>query len=176
MIFLDMDGVLADFVGAICKAHGRPDPYLDKANLGVFWFDKIWGMSQKDFFEPCGFEFWKGLEATKESSAIIQWAVTHAGTANVALLTSPSQNHGCVEGKRAWVKDLIPSLASNLIFTSAKQFLSGPDRYLVDDADHNVDGWRKAGGKAILWPRPWNSLHAAELPNLQRMCPAELAK
>lgn len=163
-IFLDMDGVLADFVGAVCKAHNRPDPYLDKANLGIFWFDKIWGMSQKDFFEPCNFDFWRKLEPTREYFRIVQWAVSKVGTDNVAILTSPSQNHGCVEGKREWIKEHIPVLAGNIIFTSAKKFMSGAGRHLVDDADHNVEAWVKSGGSATLLPRPWNTKHGAVIP------------
>ena len=50
--FLDMDGVIADFVGGICHAHNRPYPYDEPAALGVWDIEKLWSMSAAEFCSP----------------------------------------------------------------------------------------------------------------------------
>lgn len=46
-----------------------------------------------------------------------------------------------------------------MILCKEKFFLAAPDRLLIDDNDGNVDKWRSAGGKAILFPQIWNANH-----------------
>ena len=45
--FLDMDGVLADFVDGVCQAHDRAFPYDDPSNYGHFDIEPLWGMSSQ---------------------------------------------------------------------------------------------------------------------------------
>lgn len=59
-IYLDMDGVLCDFVGAACKLHGR-----DPATVTHWNFFKDWGMTAEEFWRPiheAGEDFWANLE------------------------------------------------------------------------------------------------------------------
>lgn len=156
-IFLDMDGVLADFVGGAMQAHGLPDPYADKKNWGTFELEKCWGITVKDFWRGLDFRgFWSGLEKTPEADYIVKTACDIAGQENVCLLTSPSENPYCIPEKKAWVQKYFPHLQKQMLFGSAKRFLAGPDRILVDDYDVNVDNFKKANGHAILVPRLWN--------------------
>ncbi len=48
-VFLDMDGVLADFVKGVCLAHKRESPYRPDniACLGQFDMDKLWGITPR---------------------------------------------------------------------------------------------------------------------------------
>lgn len=158
--FLDMDGVLADFVGGICRAHGRSTPYDDPHSYGIFDMEKLWGMSIEEFWSPpkedLGMEFWSGLAKTPEADQIVELAVRYFGTKNTCILTSPSQHPSCVPGKRVWMKQHYPKLANNILFGSAKRFLAGPDRVLIDDRDKNVEEFKKYGGHAIRVPRAWN--------------------
>lgn len=159
-VFLDMDGVLADFVGAIHRAHGRPNCYDDPANFGKFDFEKIWGMSLEEVWTIDTFEFWDTIEKTPEADAIVKFAVDWVGWENIAIVTFPSDGPGCVPGKRAWMKRHFPKLAHQMVFTSFKQALAYHDSILIDDADKNVTAFRNAGGLAVLLPRPWNSAYA----------------
>ena len=45
MIFLDMDGVVADFVGAACKVHGK-----EVEGVGCWNFFEKWGISEDEFW------------------------------------------------------------------------------------------------------------------------------
>lgn len=167
MLFLDMDGILADFHGGICKAHNRPDPFLDPANYGIWNFNDIWKMPTAEFYEPCGYDFWFGLSPTLEADGIVEWALDTYGQEQIAILTAPVRNPGCIEAKRDWMKKHYPKLNNYMIFTAAKDFVAGPGKNLIDDSDKNIDGWIEHGGTGFLWPRPWNRLAGQEGPRLK---------
>lgn len=160
--YIDMDGVLADFVGGMCQVHGKPSPYdpTNQQTLGRFDMEKLWGMSPSQFWykaeEP---EFWCNLEKTSEADEIVELAVGGFGLENVAVLTAPPLSMGAVPGKRIWMKKHYPQLAKRMIFTGAKEFIAAPGRMLIDDKDSNVDGWEDEGGDGILLPRLWNRRH-----------------
>lgn len=159
-VFLDMDGVLSDFVGGVSRAHGRPSPYDSPGCEGIFDMEKLWGISLEEFWAPTNNpEFWEGLERTPEADAIVALVVQEFGTDNVAILTAPSLFSGCMGAKRAWVAKHYPFLKKRIIFASAeaKKFVAGPRKILVDDRTENIQGWKKAGGYGVLIPRPWNA-------------------
>lgn len=154
-----MDGVIADFVGAIHKAHGRPYCYDDPAVRGRFDIDPIWGISAKEFWSTDTFEFWDTVEPHAEATQIVSLLEETFGSENVCILTSPSNGPGCVPGKRSWIRRHFPQFQKRIIFTSAKEFLAGDQRLLIDDRDSNIKDFRDHGGEAILIPRHWNLLH-----------------
>lgn len=154
--FLDMDGVLCDFVLAACQLHGADDPYKHDRNLGVWGFDKLIGVDTEAFWKPLGYEFWSTLPWMHDAGYILRLVERTFGKENVCLLTSPCDTAGCVEGKREWVKQNMPDYSRRLLIGSAKEFCAGPNRVLIDDYDHNVKVFRAAGGEAVLVPRKWN--------------------
>lgn len=155
--FLDMDGVIVDFVGGVCKAHNRKSPYLEQSSYGVWDMEKLWGISVDEFWQPTEYPgFWRQLEPTTDAEQIVKLVTNAFGLGNIAVLTAPSDSIWCVNEKREWMKSHFPALAKNMIFTSAKRFLAGEDRVLVDDRDKNIDQFSQAGGQTILVPRLWN--------------------
>lgn len=159
---LDMDGVIADFMGQLCKYHDRPSPYLDPANYGIWDTETLWGITVDEFWAPIkedSWHFWKTIPKTLEADYIVREAEYAFGTENVAILTASSDDEGSVPGKRAWMRKNYPQFEKRMIFGSAKEFLAAPNRTLIDDRDKNVDAFRSAGGKAILVPRLWNRQH-----------------
>lgn len=162
--FLDMDGVIADFVTGACIAHGRPSPYTEPESLGIFDMEKLWSVTPAEFWFPInagGFAFWSGLAKTPEADGIVSLVSEAFGVENVAILTSPSMDAGCVPGKRAWIAKYFPQFSNRILFGSAKEFLAGPDKFLVDDRDKNILDFEKHGGIGVTVPRPWNALHSA---------------
>ncbi len=162
--FLDQDGVIADFVGGACRVHSKLNPFILAKNLGEFELIKIWGMTEQQFWAPIdalGVAFWEGLEPTQEAAKLVDFVTATFGQDNVAVLTAPSEDPGCIPGKRAWMKKYFPKLERKMIFANAsnKRFLAGPENWLVDDRDRNVDQFLADGGNGVLVPRPWNSGH-----------------
>lgn len=150
---LDMDGVLVDFVGGICAVHGR-----DPSTVQTWDFYKDWGMSEDEFWEPAGFEFWAGLRPTQEMWCIYHNVLQTYGVLNTYLFTSPSKNRGCVDGKIEWIRTWLgDNWLDRVLFGKPKYLTAGPGRVLIDDNDGNVHRFIEGGGRGLLCPRPWNA-------------------
>jgi hypothetical protein len=73
-IFLDLDGVLADFVGGARKRH-RCDAPVTRWD---FFGD--WNLTPEQFWMPLAdAEFWAGLDKTPECDAVVRLAEQHFG-------------------------------------------------------------------------------------------------
>lgn len=158
--YLDMDGVLVDFVTAITKAHGREYPYTHPSSFGNFDIEKIWGISAKEFWSKDSAEIWLHAEKTPESDRIVELVIAAFGVENITVVTSPSNHPDCVPSKKKWMRENYPQLEKGMVFCKEKHRLAHPGVVLIDDKQSNCDDFIKAGGHAILVPRPWNGLHA----------------
>jgi 5'(3')-deoxyribonucleotidase len=164
--FLDMDGVIADFATAACLAHGRISPYRQPENLGQFDMEKLWGISVEEFWKPINTPgFWYEIPKMPEADAIVALVEEFFGK-EVVILTAPSHNPHCYLGKRDWIARNFPQFKNRIIFAaaSAKKFMAGEGRFLIDDRDKNLDQFAEAGGIPVCVPRPWNSLHGITTP------------
>lgn len=159
--FLDMDGVLTDFVKAACTVHNRPDPYLDSSNYGIFDMDRIWNITAREFWKPTEVTgFWESMDKQPFADELVETLCATFGLKNIAILTSPSLAANCIPEKRQWIERYYPQFSGQIIFTGAKQFLAHPNTLLIDDRDANVKQFQAYNGKAIICPQPWNSQHA----------------
>lgn len=161
-ILLDMDGVIADFVQGAADLWHMPNQYREGAVVPGTFLTTFWGMDQDKFWRgiaKAGDLFWQNLPRTPEAKAIVNLCCSRVGVENVAILTSPTRDPGCIEGKRAWMVQNFPELAGRMIFTTSKEFLACPQNILVDDQDNNFSRFIAAGGRAVMVPRMWNRLH-----------------
>jgi len=169
-VFLDLDGVLVDFVGGVHNALGLPYRYDEypyekgKWNMlgdvgGKFWdgkfpFSVVNGL--------CSQEFWSNLAWMHDG-----WRLLHGRAGimskfdDITILTAPMPNPGSWTGKYLWVEKNMPAkFLKNIIMSVVpKSLLAGPDTLLIDDKDENIAEFVAAGGCGILVPRPWNELH-----------------
>jgi len=158
-VFLDMDGVIVDFMNGAHEFHGiKYDPYPYPVN--TWGFVKYTGMTDFDFWDPLDSEFWENLNWTPDGLEIFNTVRRVCPLSDMALLSAPNMNIESTTGKIAWIRREIPQLMKRTIITNAKEMCAHPNALLIDDADHNVDLWRANGGVAILVPRIWNSRHA----------------
>lgn len=164
---LDMDGVLTDFVAAMCLHHKRPDPYLDTANYGQFDMYGPWSMDEETFWSVADLDFWKQLPVMPEAHELVAALESMFGEENICILSSPSKNLDCVHGKIWWLRKHFNAYRRSFLIGPKKEFCAGPDRVLVDDYDRNVDKFSAAGGCAVLVPRLWNRKHSQAQWSLQ---------
>lgn len=156
-VLLDMDGIITNFVKGICNAHNRPDPYNGDEHLGEFDMAKIWKMSNREFWKPCDYSFWRTLDWMPDGKQIVALVESLIDESKIRVLTAPSSNDGCYDGKKDWLRFNLPGY--KMIAGSDKEFCSAPHRLLIDDRDENVKKYIESGGIAFLVPRPWNSAH-----------------
>lgn len=155
VVFFDLDGVLADFVGGALKAHGKE---LPPGEVQWDFCTQIGfsGVNDAAFWSPLGFDFWAGLGVLPDGLCLLRAVERLVDPDRIAFLSSPCESPGCVDGKRAWVAAHFPEYRRRLFLGSAKHLFAGPGKVLVDDHDANIDGFHEAGGQTVCPPRPWN--------------------
>ena len=134
-LFVDMDGVLVDFIKGYHELTGRDI-------TGSFHSDAA-------FWEPidkAGYNFWMNLEWTKDGKKLWNYIKKY----NPEILSAPSRQNDSRVGKHDWVKRELPD--SHLILRSPenKKEFAKPNAILIDDRESNIDDWNKAGGIGIL--------------------------
>jgi 5'(3')-deoxyribonucleotidase len=158
--FVDMDGVLADFVGGILRAYDKPNPYTPD-EMGLWNLGDYWGMTNDEMMSVTHQPgFWENLEIIPGSQKMMEELYSIFGVDNVCILSSPAMNSSnCIPEKVNWLEKYFSELTKrkNHFFGSRKGFMGGVGNWLIDDADFNVADFRKSGGSAVLFPQPWNS-------------------
>jgi len=152
-VFIDIDGVLADFVGAVGKHFNK----VITNDMITHWdalVDDVLQLTVEEFWEEIDYQdFWLNMNPTPYAAEIMRITEKY----DRCLLTSPSyRNAGA---RQAWIKKHFPKLfyEGKYIITSSKHYLADQARVLIDDYDKNIDSWIDFGGFGIVFPRPWNS-------------------
>ena len=166
-VYLDMDGVLVNFLGGLHKSLNIPYSYenypYEKGKWNMFTdikgFDDI-PATFKECNDCCTTSFWRHLDWMHDGRDILRTILGTLGLEKVYFLTMPMPNLESASGKMIWVNDNLSIYLKRTIITQApKHLLARPNTLLIDDKDENVDGFCEAGGKALLVPRPWNRAH-----------------
>lgn len=155
-IYLDMDGVLADFDGAI-EARGvspgdagfihRP---LDEWTAEQRHRDK----QVREIMEL--FDFWPSIPRMHGAFGLVMAAVLTVGEENVFILTATPRvtawRERITSQKRAWALEHLgfPSRQVITCLRAEKALRAGPRKLLVDDLPANCSEWEAAGGVAHL--------------------------
>lgn len=154
-IFLDMDGVLSDFVGG-CEQEFDCD-LSDIDNWG-FWSEI--GISSNQFWSTIqdNPRFWFDLDPYPWSRDLVNLCLEKT-QGNVTIITSPDMAAHTYGQKAGWVMKFYPGLARKLFVGPQKHLLAQSNRILIDDSDDNIKKFKKAGGKTITFPQKWNRLN-----------------
>lgn len=171
VLFLDLDGVLVDFVGGALRCHGAHIEPRD-----IRWnFDRQLNIDPATFWDAFGHNFWRDLDWTVEGRGLLALAESLFGKDNIVLLTSPCVTPGGVEGKVEWIKNNVPEYRRRFFVGPPKHLVAGPGKLLLDDHDDNFNKFVEHGGSAVLLPRPWNR-RRDETDAEGRFCMTSLAR
>lgn len=142
-IFLDMDGVIVDFMEAVYKLHKLKD-FREWEKLGPEKYEKI---------NQTGEKWWSQMKWTSDGKKL--W--NHIKDGDVTILSATPRDAESrkisLEGKKNWLsKNLGSSYKSNAILTTAveKQNYAAGNHILIDDSDRNIRQWISKGGIGIL--------------------------
>jgi 5'(3')-deoxyribonucleotidase len=153
IFYVDMDGVLADFVGGSLKLHGK---HIPPAEVGWDFWQQVGFDDWRAFWEPLENEqFWAELEPLPDGMELFRHLERIVGHERIGILSSGLCPGSC-DGKRDWLRKHLPKYEEHAIFCTKKQLCAAPCKLLIDDHDANIDAFRKAGGFAFTVPRSWN--------------------
>lgn len=160
-VFLDMDGVLADFHKGVYAAFTQPYSYDESLATWNFWEDWKIPVTREDVNAKCDTHFWEHLPWTHDGLDIFEAIRSKFRPEQIYILTNPVVGGaGTATGKLLWIEKYLLGFIKRIIVTQApKGLLAKPNTLLIDDNDSCVDGFREAGGRAFLIPRPWNRTH-----------------
>ena len=149
-LYLDMDGVQADFFTAWAQHHGknRYKEIGDKAAREA----SITALNQKgpEFVQ----RFFSTLPVLPGGQRLINWV--KANGIPFTVLSAPLRNNheASIAGKRTWLDRHNPGTSADAIFTGQKERLAqhgGQPNVLVDDYKKYIQSWSDAGGHAVLY-------------------------
>lgn len=154
-IFLDMDGVIADFVGGALDVHDGH--HIVKDWPACEWdIAKLLGITNNEFWREInqrGSPFWSNLLPFPWMYELIE----SFGDIPYTISTKPSNSTFSVAGKLQWLHTHIKAPFKDYMMGGQKHLLAKPGTVLIDDNDTNVIKFREAGGHAILFPQQWNT-------------------
>lgn len=139
-IFVDLDGVLADFDGGYPRLFGKNHKELTDEEM---WCDII---AHGSFFEQ--------LDPLPMSLNFIDVLVDILALDTIILTACPKDDYtNAAISKRKWVRSIIDHdllVLPMLGGVNKALFMHAPGDILVDDFEANIEAWEKAGGTGIL--------------------------
>lgn len=154
-IYLDMDGVMVNFIGGVEKLLN-----VDLSGFNQYSMGKYLNMSDSQIWkkiDAAGADFWYNLEKYPWTDDLLMYSFSL--TDQVYIATSPSAHPSCAMGKHKCILKTMPKELHRRFFIGPKkqQFARDETTVLIDDSDSKVEAFIQAGGKAITFPQPWNS-------------------
>lgn len=160
-LYLDKDGVLADFHGTL-TARG--------IGLGISYYlkpESTWTPEQHEeqrqiravMDEP---GFWLSLPTCPGAEVLWNFATKFSHSVLTALPRVCADPARIEREKRLWIPEKFGWIPSERIIVCQrpeKAALAGPGHVLVDDMPVNCEEWRAAGGTAILHTDAFDTIH-----------------
>jgi hypothetical protein len=132
-VFLDLDGVFADFDARVMRLTGKHPGELSRNDL--------WKAVNRDK------RFFAELELIE--GCMLLWEATR--DMEPIFLTGAPSSRVFQEQKREWVARIFgPEFAVHVVPKKLKQEFSGPGKVLIDDTPVNIEQWEARGGHGIL--------------------------
>lgn len=152
-IFLDIDGVVADFNLASSKLVGVTLPTCSEVSFAWVWEQVRNEMTEFEYLQRLADEpnFWASLPLYPWARALTE--MLDACGVPWSFLSSTTYSEKSFSGKVLWLQENFSlSYMSKLILVNGgKDRLARPSYLLVDDKLSNVEKWRKKGGSGFDW-------------------------
>lgn len=152
IVYLDMDGVLADFDARVMELYMRENDMIFPLTK-----NKSWALVNNDH------EFFKNLPPISSGVLLAKWLVTYSELTQkfrVGIMSATGDGKEAVASQKyGWLKEQLTwPYEPSRFFTAPVVFVkSGTDKFvrpqdiLIDDTQAVVDSVREKGGQAILF-------------------------
>jgi len=170
-LLLDLDGVLIDMVVPLMQWWGvriesdeeYPQQFgYDVKSAIAYCLNRqgrmskshhIHNMSKEVFWRRPPYTFWQDLQPYTTALNFVKFL--ERGPYDVYVLTIHASAH-CAAAKMDWVEEHLPKYWDRVLIGHPKHLAANSHSILIDDCTKNCEDFRRAGGTAILCPRPWN--------------------
>lgn len=129
IIYIDLDGVLADFRKGLIDWFNDTTPHYD---------------------EMIGTNFFETLEKFPSSDALIALVVSIFGKYSICSMPLRDDHENSAYYKTRWVEQNLNPQPEEIVITKRKEkYAKG--NILIDDKENNVDAFNRKGGYGILY-------------------------
>lgn len=164
-VYLDLDEVIADFVGPALEIHGASREEVEKwqESTGKWDIRTPLGLSSTDFWNPIhavGEAFWRNLPELPWMDSLLEEVsrVTGIRRKEIFLLSSPCKGTAVHSGKAGWIHDRFGKEFNHFALTKHKERFAHSRAILIDDSRDNCTKFMERGGRIVQFPSPtWKS-------------------
>jgi len=158
VVYLDMDGVLADFFGGVEKLYGV-------SHWKQLTSDKSKDLRQDVIDRITGTNFFETLPKFPSADPLIAMIKKFTG-GRFSILTSPlrGDHDNSAKWKKVWINQNIEQPDETIVTGRKEKYATskGTANILVDDRPINIQKWQDKGGYGILYQANKNSLSTIE--------------
>lgn len=149
IIYLDIDGVLANWTKSMCLGLGYPYPKNTEFETS-YWLRDHFSRKQIDDVAD-SVEFWQNIELYPWADEIVE--IVDKCSDKWFFLTKPMPFSSCWHGKALWIMKHFPKHLDKLIIItgSKSKCCQGGDTILIDDCKKNIFEWEKSLGSSFYW-------------------------
>ena len=143
-IFLDMDGVVADFDTFASNLLGRP----------IGWNDSKQDLTDEEWVKLASVDrLYYQLPLMPDATKLVAYVKSLSTRFQIGFLTAVPRRTtmpSARDDKQAWVDKYFPGMRMDIgPYSHDKQKWCNPGDILVDDRPSNIEQWKAAGGFAI---------------------------
>ena len=148
-IYVDCDGVLADWVGQVHSWAEKPRKDWKS------WDDfKSFGITQAELDDMMSFvSFWDNMDRLPGAAKL--WSELCKLGDKVYVCTRPFPAPNCLYGRAVWLAKMGISIQQT-IFMHDKYQLANSKSILIDDNIENCELFTARGGHTVLYPQSYN--------------------
>lgn len=153
-IGLDMDGVIVDWEGTVCRSLNLniDDKNYQRLISGELLSDLY--PIVDDFFKNTTVDFWSKLDSLPWYNDLYSVLNKYGNTFILSSSGSPKRGADFIStvtyGKYLWLEKNLPGV--DAIITYYKHYCANSNTILIDDSKKKVDKFRECGGIGLLWP------------------------
>lgn len=145
IIFVDMDGVVANFKAGITKVLGKP--YSEERYRSDSKYRSAMWKAVKEYSKKGG-KLWYELPEMDDARHL--WHFVEQYNHEILSATG-NPPFGAADQKRQWIKEKFGSVKVNLVrMSKEKAQYAKPNHILIDDQPKSINPWKEAGGIGIL--------------------------
>lgn len=150
-IYLDMDGVLADFFHEYAKLAGVPANKFGKHD-----YRSIPPASQDPTLDKMiGTDFFARLPKFPTADLLVKLVLSYATTYDICSSPLRGDHKNSERWKREWISKHLYPQPANIVITGTKERYAvnadGSPNILIDDRGANIERWKARGGIGIKY-------------------------
>jgi len=137
IIYLDMDGVLADFRGGYQKLFGSIPNMNAKDDANVS--------------RLVGTDFFAHLDKLPDADRIVDLAIKYAGSYSICSSPLRGDHKNSAQNKIKWIQENLNPQPNDIVITGKKDSYAKGKNILIDDRQKVLQPWIERGGIGIWY-------------------------